>query len=77
MPKVTLELEAAMGDHTPIRVFASGIDEESLLETAEWCIDCPDPSRYYVLGDLPSPTLERLEERLREEFRAKIGGPDA
>lgn len=74
MPKIALELESSLGDHTPIRVFACGETEKEILDDAHWYYDVPNPSRHYALGDLPSPTMERLEQRLCEEFREKIGG---
>lgn len=77
MPKINLEFKWSLPDYRPIVVMASGSDEESCLENATWNYDVPDPSRFYHLGDLPSPTYEKLEAEIREQARTKLGGVDA
>ncbi len=63
-----IELSAETRDHVPIKVYAEGNGFKEVLDDAQYCIDVPDPKKYYPIGDLSLKIYDAITTRIIEEM---------
>ncbi len=55
-------------NHIPYCAQGQGSDLESILEDAEYSVDCPDPKSFTPISELPEKHLQRVTEEFREKY---------